>query len=136
MQCRDLVVEVLTLLVEALPSAARDIGNGGRRNLSTLGQVRRQLEEIERAARVTVSRTDQQAKRLIADGIASRQAPLRVLEGAAQDAGQRRLVEWLQDVDACPRQQSVIEFERRVLGRGADERQRPVLDKRQEGILL
>ena len=42
----------------------------------------------------------------------------------------------LKDEHAAPRQQGRVDLERRVLGRRADQGDGPVLDGRQEGVLL
>ena len=50
--------------------------------------------------------------------------------------GERGIVEPAQHQHLAARQQRGVELERRVLGRGADQRDRAVLDVRQEAVLL
>jgi hypothetical protein len=68
--------------------------------------------------------------------LALAEAALGVAERAFDQAGQVRGGERLQQVDARPRKQCGVEFERRVLGGRADEHQRAVLDEWQERVLL
>jgi len=55
---------------------------------------------------------------------------------ARHQLAQGRFVQAFQHIDAGPREQGVVEFERGVFGRGADKNQRAVFHIGQEGILL
>ena len=63
-------------------------------------------------------------------------AALHVGQRAAHDLGDRRIVERPERHHAAPRQERAVHRERRVLGRRADEHAEPVLDVRQERVLL
>ena len=56
--------------------------------------------------------------------------------GAADQLGQRVVVQPPEDQHLAAREERGIQFEARVLGRRADERDRAVLDIRQEAVLL
>lgn len=56
--------------------------------------------------------------------------------GAVEQLGERLMVEPVQDQHLCAAQQRGVELERGVLRRGADQRDRPVLDIGQEAVLL
>ena len=76
-------------------------------------------------------------QRFIVDGEGSLAKPaLGVFERTAQQLDDVRHIERAQHVDASARQQRADDFEGRILGGRADERQRAVFDVRQEGVLL
>src|SRR5262249_19073241 len=54
---------------------------------------------------------------------------------AAEDLDDLRLAERTQHVHAAAREQRAVYFERRILGGGADQYDRALLDVRQEGVL-
>ena len=64
------------------------------------------------------------------------QAALLVGQRAADDGPDLVVGQRLEPPDAHPRQERGVDLEVRVLGRRADERDRAVLDVRQEGVLL
>ena len=91
-----------------------------------------QLERVQRGACVAFAAHREEAQRLL--GNASPSLSLR------DRAGEHRLelldAQLLQRVDAQPREQRAVDLERRVLGRRADQRHEPLLDRRQQRVLL
>src|SRR5581483_7343997 len=95
------------------------------------------LERIQRDARVAADGGRERRQRVVIDLHAERaEAALRVLQRVAQDALDVLRLELLQREDARAREQRADHFERWVLGRRADERNRAVLDERQDRVLL
>ena len=88
MQRRNLVVEVLTLLVEAPATAAHDFLRHGFVDAALCSEVSRQFEEIERAPRVTVSGRHDQAERRFVRGDIGTGTALRVGKRPVEDAAQ------------------------------------------------
>ena len=149
MEGGDLVVELVAALVEAPMPAARDFLRHregqlwrtgllrGARRLRGLEQPGRELQHVEGAARIAVGRACDQLQRPGLDG------ELRRAETAFA-VGERRLLErdqvfrgkCAQHVHPRARQQRAHHLEGRVLGGCADERERAVLEKRQERVLL
>ena len=64
------------------------------------------------------------------------QPALGVGQGPAEDRRDVLLGQGIERQDAGPRQERGVDLERRVLGRRADQGDRPVLDGRQQGVLL
>ena len=111
-------------------------------DLLRFGKRGRALEDVEGRARVTARERDEMLERVIgqrdAAGRPERtgQAAFLVAQRPADDGPDLVVGQWLEPPDAHPRQESSVHLEVRVLGRRADERDRPVLDVRQEGVLL
>ena len=96
-----------------------------------------ELEGVEGDAGVAAHDAGQRRQRLVRDLDAQRaEAALLVGERGAQDALDLLRRERLELEDAGAGEQRRDDLERRVLGRGADERDRAVLDIRQDDVLL
>jgi hypothetical protein len=138
---RNLVVKRLALLVEASQAPARqlldDRRGHGRTAVHVLGQIGGQFQQIERAPRITVRGTGEQvAQRLRHVQLDCPETDLAVDERPIDERTDVAGVERLEHVHTRPRQQRLVEFERRILGGRADEGQCAVLDVRQEPVLL
>ena len=138
-QRRDLVVELLALLVEAAVAAGRDFA-GDR-----LGDRRRSPARARSSAtssRFSARRASPSAARasvaIASASIAAGRGARRELVPSARRSTSLDVVdrERAQHVHARTRQQRAVDLERRVLGRRADEADRAVLDERQERVLL
>jgi hypothetical protein len=118
------------------------LGDRLRADLRDTGAIARrsgggELERPQRDARVAVGQTDERVERFGSHRHVLRaQAALRIVERALDDAPDVVVVECAQHEDARTREQRRVDLERRVLGRGADERDRAVLDVRQHRVLL
>ncbi len=95
-----------------------------------LGGLRGELEDVQRRARVTAGRARDRRGQLVRNGRAQdRRAPSHDLHHVL--VGQR-----LERVELHPRHQRRVDLEVRVLGRRPDQRHEPLLDRRQERVLL
>ena len=93
----------------------------------------RELERRERRARVAAGAVGEERERVV---VGRRAAQLVALDRAAQqhlDVGRGQRLEL---VDLAARQQRAVDLEVRVLGRRPDERHEPLLDGRQQRVLL
>ena len=96
-----------------------------------------QLEHVQRDPRVAVCDAGDRAERLGGHlGVERGEAALAVRERPLHDREQIVLLESAENIDPAAREQRGIHLEGRVLGRGADEDDRALLDVGQEGILL
>ncbi len=142
MQRGDLVVELLTRLVEAPPAAGGDLLRQTHRNRASvrfgrLGEAGGELEHVERAPPIAVGRLRDELDRLgLGPELCLAQPPLPVGERAVQERGDVRLPERLEHVHPGPGEQRAHDLERGILGRGAHEGERAVLQIRQERVLL
>ena len=95
------------------------------------GGLRRELEDVQRVARVAAGPLAPPARR-------PRRGPRPPSASAprAHDRAQLFLAERLQLVDLDAREQGGVDLEVRVLGRRADQRHEALLDRRQERVLL
>ena len=111
---------------------------GGRPPCRGAAQVGGGFQQIQHAPRIAVRGRQQQiARRRHRSAGAAPPSPARRSASArSSNLPRSSAVERLQHIDARPRQQRVVDFERRVLGGGADEDQRAVLDVGQKGVLL
>ena len=101
------------------------------------GRRHRQLERVERGARVPAGHAHEVPDRLVRHlGAGGAQAALPVGERVAQDAGDVRVLERPELEDAAAREQRGVDVEEGVLGRRADQDHRAVLDVRQQRVLL
>ena len=122
-----LVVEQRLLLHRV---AHRGLGHPGTR----IGG--RDLEHVERGARVAVGEPRDEGQRVGLGGGAAGQAALGIGERALQDGHEVGLAERAQHVDAAAREQRAVDLERGVLGGGADQHDGALLDVGEEGVLL
>ena len=108
-----------------------------------LGERDRALEDVERLARVAAREVDEVLERVV--GRARRRPSGRTRRRARAPRPRARAgrssptsssVERLEAEHAHPRQERRVDLEVRVLGRGADQRDRAVLDVGQERVLL
>ena len=138
----DDVVVVLALLVVGDHAALQRVGDQRAVDVARAvrvgrGRSRGVLERVERDARVAVGQPDQRFERFIVDlDLLRAEAAFRVGERAAHEARDLFVVEGVQHEDARAREQRRVDFERRVLRRRADQRDRAVLHVRQDGVLL
>jgi hypothetical protein len=121
------VVAVAGLVVGQRASLQRVLGGLERHPPMGVGG---EVEGGERGARIAAGARGEEGDRVVVGLGAER------LHGAAQDdldvAGQKRA----QLVDLAARQQRRVDLEVRVLGRRPDERHEPLLDRRQQRVLL
>ena len=107
-----------------------------------LGERDRAFEHVERRSRVATREPDEVIEGLVGRAPRRRPAPgpgqtaLLVLERAPDDRRDVVVGQRLEAPDAHPRQQRGIHLEVRVLGRRPDQRDRAVLDVRQQRVLL
>ena len=95
------------------------------------------LEHPEGAAGVAARCLGDSRERILRDhDLRSAEAALGVGEGALQEGDQVGRLERLQGEDAAAREQRSDHLERRVLGRGAHQGERPRLDVGEERVLL
>ena len=131
----DLVVERFAALVEQ-PQRARD-GRLDEREVEFLlacftRRDRQLLGQIDQPAPVAVGVSDQGLARRCGERNTGHRRVQRPLEQLREFFGLERL----QHVHGRARQQRVVDLERRVLRRRADERDQAALDEGQEGVLL
>ncbi len=106
------------------------------------GERRRALEDIERRPGVAAGERDEVLEGVVAEADpavgAERpgQPALLVAERPTDDGPDLVVGQCLEPPDAHPRQERRVDLEVRVLGRGADQRDGPVLDVGEEGVLL
>ena len=107
-----------------------------------LGQGDRALEDVERLPRVAAGEVDEVVERLVGERDAAGrperagQPALLVVERPPDDGRDVVVGQRLEAPDPHPRQERGVDLEVGVLGRRADERDRAVLDVRQERVLL
>ncbi len=139
-QCRDLVVEVVPALVEPAQTLARDLLEdiaGDPPVALALREIRGDFEQQQGTPRIAVGRAGETiAIVFVHCDSAAGKATFFILQRAIDHAADVIRRQGLEDVRAHAREQCVIQFERWILGGRADEEDRPVLDVRQEGILL
>ncbi|KAG0941624.1 hypothetical protein G6F31_014988 [Rhizopus arrhizus] len=132
-QCRDLVVELLAALVEAPGAICQHLDKGLRGDAATLAarQLGGDFQQGQRASHVTVSGGGDFQQQLGGDlDTLVAQAALTVTQRTLQrfdDVGGR---DALQHMHAAARQQRRVQFERRILGGGANEQDGAPLDVR------
>ena len=111
-------------------------------DLLGLGQGDRALEDVERGPCVAAGEPDEVLERVVGEGDAAvrterpGQPALLVIERPPDDDRDLVVGQRLEAPDAHPRQEGGVDLEVRVLGRRPDQRDRPVLDVRQQGVLL
>ena len=135
MQRRDLVVECITAFVEA----AQRLGDRvlqkfvvDSRRARAHGGSAELLEHVQEAPRIAVGVADQE----LFGGIGKREVDERFALRTLEQPRELRVGKRLQHVDRRAREQRAVHFERRILGRRADERDQPLLDEREECVLL
>src|SRR5438093_5802919 len=121
--------------------AVRRSGGGGPLPLSPFPLSRdvfcRRLQRLQRPPRIAVRFARQQGQRVVVDREPQGTQPaVSVLQRAAHHGRDVVCGERLQHEHAAARQQRPGELEARVLGGRADQGDDPVLDPREEGILL
>src|SRR5690606_17034378 len=132
-----LVVEGLAALVETATAVTQQILQQLDADLAiVLCQVRGVLEEVEQPATIAIGGSQKNLESVIRQAQTAIAQPLRVGQGTIDQLAHGRLVQTFQHIDACARQQCVVQFERRILGGGTDEDQGAVFNVRQEGVLL
>ena len=106
------------------------------------GERRRALEDVERRPGVAAGERDEVLEGVVGEADAAvrperpRQPALLVGERPADDGSDLVVGQRLEPPDAHPRQQRRVDLEVGVLGRRADQRDRPVLDVGEERVLL
>ena len=106
------------------------------------GQSHRALEDVQRGSGVAAGERDEVVERIVGQGnpaIRSERAgqtTLGVGEGPPDDRRDVVVGQRLESPDAHPRQERGVDLEVRVLRRCADERDRSVLDVREQRVLL
>ncbi|MNK98503.1 hypothetical protein D3C87_1188680 [compost metagenome] len=137
MQRRYLVVERLAALVETPTRIAEQaLQQLGADFAVVFSQVRGVFQQIEQTPAIAIGGGQQHLEAFIVERQVALAQPTLFSECAMHQFAQRRFVEAFQHVDAGTRQQSIVEFEGRVFGGGADEDQRAVFNVRQKRILL
>ena len=130
---RDVVVVlVAALVVEDGLALHRVLGLGERDALAGGGRAR-QLERVERGAGVAARAGGEELDDVAGD------LDLRALAALDRPPQQRLDLlgrELLELVDLRAREQRAVDLEVGVLGRGADQRHQPLLDRRQQRVLL
>ena len=126
------VVVALAVLVVDGHAAVEQLGQFGRAERLVELHGEQRLDLVEEEAAVAVRACDQRLARFMGQ----RQRAVEQRLAAAHQFLQRLMVEAAQDQHLAARQQSRVELEARVLGGGADERDRAVLDVWQEAVLL
>ena len=96
-------------------------------------RLARQLQRVERGARVAAGARGQERDRVVVDLGVAALAPVERAPHQPFDVGG---LQRAQLVHLRPRQQRRVDLEVRVLRRGADERDEPLLDGRQQRVLL
>ena len=129
---RDVVVVLVAALVVENGLALHRVLGVGQRDLLVHRRAR-QLERVQRRPRIAVGARREELDHLVGH------LGLRAL-AALDRAPQQRLEvlgrELLELVDLRAREQRAVDLEVRVLRRGADQRHEPVLDGRQQRVLL
>ena len=133
---------------DALLRRGLDVLEAGRHvpglvaDVLAVGQRRGTLEDVQRGARVTAGERHEVGEGLVGQGHAAgrTEAPgqpaLRVGERPPDDGRDLVVGERLEAPDAHPREERGVHLEVGVLGGRADERDGPVLDVRQQRVLL
>ncbi len=99
--------------------------------------VGRQLQGVQRHARVAVGALDEMFERVVLYfEVTITEATLGVGQGAAHDRLNVGVAQRPQREHAHAREQRGIDFETWILGGGADQRHRAVFGMRQDGVLL
>ncbi len=136
----QVVVLLARLVVEQRATLRRLADRVGRHAPAPAREGRQhhgQLEHVQRDPRVAVRHAGDRAERL---GGRLRmelgEPPLAVRERPPHDRQQVVLLEPAQNVDAAAREQRGVHLEGRILGRGADEDDRALLDVGEKRILL
>ena len=129
---RDEVVVLVAALVVGERPLARGVVDVTLLERAALGPRRldRQLEDVERVARVAAGAGRDQLFDPGETSTSSASAPRRTTSRSVVDRVRLELV------DLQPREQRRVDLEVRVLGRRADQRHEPVLDARQQRVLL
>ena len=110
--------------------AARAVGGDGR-------GARREFERAERDARVAVGEPDKRRHRFVVErDVLRAEAAFAIVERAPHERLDLVVAERVQHEHARAREQRRVDFERRILGRRADQRDRAVFDVRQDRVLL
>ena len=100
-------------------------------------ELRGQLEHVERGPRVAVGQPRDVGERIVVGAqTGGTQTALAIGERRLQDLDHLGLAERAQHVHAAPREQRAVDLERRILGGGADQHDRALLDVGQECVLL
>ncbi len=137
MQGGNLVVERFAALVE--PSAGvteQALQQVGAHLAVVFGQIRGVFQQIQQAPAIAIGGGQQHLEAFVAEGQVALAKPTLLGQRTVDQLAQSRFVEALEHIDPSPREQSVVQFKRGVLGGGADENQRAVFDIGQERILL
>jgi hypothetical protein len=119
----------------------RDVSVGVA-NALRVGDRRGALEDIQGLAGIAGGKSDEMLERLTREGHAAarsevaREAAFRVGERAPHHRGDLLVGEWLEAIDAKPGQERRVHLEVGVLGGGAGECDRALLDVRQQRVLL
>ena len=125
----DVVMLVAGLVIEKMPLLHRAL-DVRQLELALAREGGRGFDSVECHARVTASAFEQRVERVRSD------PGVQLAEPALHHAPELLAVEGLEAEHPAAREQRCDDLERRVLGRGADERDRPVLDMRQDRVLL
>ena len=141
MQRRDLVIELLTALVEAAVPTSGDLAGQLRRQrrlpVHFDRQVGRDLKQVQGTTGVAVSGLCEQLEHAgRRHQVAPAEPALAVGEGRLQQQLEIARFQRLEHVDTRAGQQCGVDLEGRILGGGADEDEGAVLDEGQEGVLL
>ena len=130
-RAHEVVVRVTALVVDERPFARSIVNVAMSQDLVPgHGCLGRELEDVEGVPGVAARTVRDQLDHLVG-GLRPE-----LLGPAAHDQGQLHVRQWLQLVDLRPRQERGVDLEVRVLGRRPDQRQDPLLDRRQERVLL
>ncbi len=127
----EVVVQVARAVVDerALAGGVGDVLLR-QRGVLGVGGLGGEFEDVQRRARVASGRAGDQQGQLVRNGhVQHRRAPL-------HDDGDLLVRQRFERVELHPRHQRRVDLEVRVLGRGADQRHQPFLDRRQERVLL
>ena len=125
------VVAVAAFVVQHRPVLQRVLGPRDRdAALAELGRRgERQLERVQRGARVAFAARGEELDRLAVDHRVIRHGP-------PQHRRHLLVAQGLQCIHARAREQRAVDLERGVLGGRADQRDQTVLDRRQQRVLL
>ena len=109
------------------------VGDGHALRVAPRDGLAGELERVQRRARVAARAGGEELDRLVLDGDAAALAAVERPPQQPLDVGRLQRV---QLVHLGPREQRRVDLEVRVLGRGPDERDEPLLDRRQQRVLL